>query len=84
MISAVEADPSIKLVFLCSPGNPTAKLIPIKDTVAIAEACGEYSKLHSHKILNKIKYQCFLWPYSHKLSRYGFSALWSIGHCTRT
>ena len=30
MKKAVDADPSIKLIFLCSPGNPTGTLIPVK------------------------------------------------------
>lgn len=29
MKSAIDADPSIKLIFLCSPGNPTGTLIPL-------------------------------------------------------
>ncbi|KAH8101846.1 histidinol-phosphate aminotransferase [Cristinia sonorae] len=28
--AAIDADPSIKLVFLCSPGNPTGTLIPLR------------------------------------------------------
>ena len=31
----VDADPSIKLVFLCSPGNPTGTLIPLSSIRAI-------------------------------------------------
>lgn len=27
---AVDADPSIKLIFLCSPGNPTGTTIPLE------------------------------------------------------
>lgn len=27
---AIDADPTIKLVFLCSPGNPTGTLIPLE------------------------------------------------------
>lgn len=44
MIAAIDSNPSIKLVFLCSPGNPTAKLVPIEDTKRIAEACGACRK----------------------------------------
>ena len=29
MKKAIDADPSIKLVFLCSPGNPTGTTIPL-------------------------------------------------------
>lgn len=31
MKQAIDADPTIKLIFLCSPGNPTGTLIPLKD-----------------------------------------------------
>ena len=34
---AVDADPSIKLVFLCSPGNPTGTLIPLSSIRAILD-----------------------------------------------
>ena len=30
MKKAISADPSIKLVFLCSPGNPTGTLLSLK------------------------------------------------------
>ncbi|KAI0071534.1 histidinol-phosphate aminotransferase [Panus rudis PR-1116 ss-1] len=30
MKKVIDADPSIKLIFLCSPGNPTGTLIPLK------------------------------------------------------
>ena len=30
MKKAIDADPSIKLIFLCSPGNPTGTLIPVQ------------------------------------------------------
>ena len=29
MKKAIDEDPSIKLIFLCSPGNPTGTLIPL-------------------------------------------------------
>lgn len=29
VLGAVEADPTIKLIFLCSPGNPTSTLVPL-------------------------------------------------------
>ncbi|KAI0824843.1 histidinol-phosphate aminotransferase [Trametes gibbosa] len=34
---AVSADPSIKLIFLCSPGNPTGTLIPLSSIRALLE-----------------------------------------------
>ncbi|KAF7348550.1 Aminotran-1-2 domain-containing protein [Mycena venus] len=34
---AVDADPSIKLIFLCSPGNPTGTLIPLSTVRAILD-----------------------------------------------
>ncbi|KAI0646587.1 histidinol-phosphate aminotransferase [Trametes meyenii] len=34
---AVSADPSIKLIFLCSPGNPTGTLIPLSSLRQILE-----------------------------------------------
>ncbi|KAL1943884.1 hypothetical protein VTO73DRAFT_3702 [Trametes versicolor] len=34
---AVSADPSIKLIFLCSPGNPTGTLIPLSSIREILE-----------------------------------------------
>lgn len=37
MKNAVDADPSIKLIFLCSPGNPTGTLIPLPDIKEILE-----------------------------------------------
>lgn len=33
----VSADPSIKLIFLCSPGNPTGTLIPLSSVREILE-----------------------------------------------
>lgn len=35
--ATLSADPSIKLIFLCSPGNPTGTLIPLADIIAILE-----------------------------------------------
>ncbi|KAL8969137.1 MAG: hypothetical protein Q9183_002141 [Haloplaca sp. 2 TL-2023] len=35
--ATLESDPTIKLVYLCSPGNPTAKLIPKEDIRRILE-----------------------------------------------
>ncbi|KAF8151920.1 histidinol-phosphate aminotransferase [Mycena galopus ATCC 62051] len=35
--NAVDAAPSIKLIFLCSPGNPTGTLIPLSTICAILE-----------------------------------------------
>ena len=37
MKQAIVDDPSIKLVFICSPGNPTGTLIPIQDIREILE-----------------------------------------------
>ncbi|KAG8747696.1 histidinol-phosphate transaminase [Ceratobasidium sp. 414] len=34
---AVASDPSIKLIFVCSPGNPTGTLIPLQDIRALLE-----------------------------------------------
>jgi len=34
---AIDADPSIKLVFLCSPGNPTGTLIPLSSVRALLD-----------------------------------------------
>jgi histidinol-phosphate aminotransferase len=53
---AIDADPSIKLIFLCSPGNPTGTLItlasiralldyePFKGIVVIDEAYIDFSE----------------------------------------
>ncbi|KZT61732.1 histidinol-phosphate aminotransferase [Calocera cornea HHB12733] len=38
--SALESDPLIKMVFLCSPGNPTGTLIPLSDVKEILELPG--------------------------------------------
>ena len=35
--AALAQDPSIKLVFLCSPGNPTGTLLAMEDVCAILE-----------------------------------------------
>lgn len=37
MKNAIDADPSIKLVFLCSPGNPSGTLIPLDDIKVLLE-----------------------------------------------
>lgn len=37
MKKAIDADPTIKLIFLCSPGNPTGTLIPLSDIKEILE-----------------------------------------------
>ena len=37
MKRAVDADPKIKLIFLCSPGNPTGTLISLKSIREILE-----------------------------------------------
>ncbi|EJT99374.1 histidinol-phosphate aminotransferase [Dacryopinax primogenitus] len=37
MKRALESDPLIKMVFLCSPGNPTGTLIPISDIKEVLE-----------------------------------------------
>ena len=37
MKNAIRAEPSIKLVFLCSPGNPTGTLIPLSTIRALLE-----------------------------------------------
>ncbi len=37
MKKAVDADPSIKLIFLCSPGNPTGTVIPVEAIKAILD-----------------------------------------------
>ncbi|EIN08930.1 histidinol-phosphate aminotransferase [Punctularia strigosozonata HHB-11173 SS5] len=37
MKKAIDADPSIKLIFLCSPGNPTGTLIPLSTVRALLE-----------------------------------------------
>ncbi|KAG8760053.1 histidinol-phosphate transaminase [Ceratobasidium sp. 428] len=34
---AVASDPDIKLIFICSPGNPTGTLIPLKDIRSLLE-----------------------------------------------
>ncbi|CAE6464443.1 unnamed protein product [Rhizoctonia solani] len=34
---AISSDPSIKLIFVCSPGNPTGTLIPLKDIKALLD-----------------------------------------------
>ncbi|KAJ7201608.1 pyridoxal phosphate-dependent transferase [Mycena pura] len=35
--AAIDADPAIKLIFLCSPGNPTGTLLPLSSIRAILE-----------------------------------------------
>lgn len=37
MKRAIDADPSIKLVFLCSPGNPTGTLISLASIRALLD-----------------------------------------------
>ena len=37
MKKAISADPSIKLVFLCSPGNPTGTLLSLKSVREILD-----------------------------------------------
>ena len=37
MKQAIDADPSIKLIFLCSPGNPTGTLISLSTIRALLE-----------------------------------------------
>ena len=37
MKKAIDADPGIKLVFLCSPGNPTGTLIPLESIRALLD-----------------------------------------------
>lgn len=37
MKQAIQADPTIKLVFLCSPGNPTGTLISLKAIRSLLE-----------------------------------------------
>ncbi|KAI5121991.1 hypothetical protein M0805_001824 [Coniferiporia weirii] len=37
MKKAIDEDPLIKLIFLCSPGNPSGTLIPIADIVELLE-----------------------------------------------
>ena len=37
MKAAIDADPTIKLVFLCSPGNPTGTLIPLSAVRALLD-----------------------------------------------
>ena len=37
MKKAVDADPSVKLIFLCSPGNPTGTLISLASIRAILD-----------------------------------------------
>ncbi|CAE6513314.1 unnamed protein product [Rhizoctonia solani] len=34
---AIASDPNIKLIFVCSPGNPTGTLIPLKDIKALLD-----------------------------------------------
>ena len=37
MKQAIDADPSIKLIFLCSPGNPTGTLVPLSSVRELLE-----------------------------------------------
>ncbi len=37
MKTAIDQDQTIKLIFLCSPGNPTGTLIPLKDIEELLE-----------------------------------------------
>jgi histidinol-phosphate aminotransferase len=38
MLETIESDPEIKIVFLCSPGNPTGTLLNQRDIKAILES----------------------------------------------
>ena len=49
MKKKVDADPSIKLIFLCSPGNPTGTLIPLPDIQELLE----YSKFKGIVIVDE-------------------------------
>lgn len=37
MKQAIDADPSIKLIFLCSPGNPTGTLLSLSSIQSLLE-----------------------------------------------
>lgn len=37
MKKAIGSDPSIKLILVCSPGNPTGTLIPLEDVQQLLE-----------------------------------------------
>lgn len=43
IVSAVKADPSIKLIYLTSPGNPTAKLIAPSHIIALLESLQDWN-----------------------------------------
>lgn len=55
VLSALRAD--IKLIFLCSPGNPTAKVIPL-DVVSQIAANGEDFHFH-HRYIFDIYVNCW-------------------------
>ncbi|PKI85911.1 histidinol-phosphate transaminase [Malassezia vespertilionis] len=44
VLAALEADPSIRLVFICSPGNPTGTLISLEDVRAVLD-CAAFEGL---------------------------------------
>ena len=46
---AIDADPSIKLVFLCSPGNPTGTLIPLSTIRALLD----YENFHGIVVVDE-------------------------------
>lgn len=44
IVTAVKEDPSIKLMYLTSPGNPTGKLLSVEDVVTISETVAKFWK----------------------------------------
>ena len=46
---AIDADPSIKLVFLCSPRNPTGTLIPLSTIRALLD----YENFHGIVVVDE-------------------------------
>ena len=49
MKKAIDADPLIKLIFICSPGNPTGTLIPVKDVQAV-DSHGSATRLRDDEV----------------------------------
>lgn len=41
IVETVSADPTIKLIYVTSPGNPTAKLLQVEDVISLLEKCAQ-------------------------------------------
>ena len=93
MQRAIDADPSIKLIFLCSPGNPTGTLVslrsiraildyvPFKGIVVVDEAYIEFSEPGSSAATLVVEYAnlCVMQTLS---KSFGLAAIRYIYHST--